>query len=319
MLPPSIPSDAADAEWIDGCDGTALRLYRIHGPAAAGPALLFGHANGFAAGSYLPWLRRAAERMPVFAYDARGHGGSARPPEPLAESTHVDFLADDLARVAAAVRRHIGAEAPLHFAAHSFSGLAALRLGAVHDRVPFASATLFEPPISPTPDLPEHAVSGELSRGLIQGAERRRREWDSPQAFFDRLAANPHFAAWDRAMMAAHAHATLRPKAGGGGYELACDPAVEAAGYRMTLNSSTFRFLHRFRCPAVFVASDPPEAGGPPSWAARMQWLAAERVPGARLVHLAGTSHMMLFERPDECLGHLMAHMAQVGDVRAPG
>ncbi len=309
MLPPSIPTEAATAEWLDGCDGTALRLYRLHGPVSEGPALLFGHANGFAAGSYLPFLQRLTPHMPVFAFDARGHGGAARPPEPLAQSTHVDLLAHDLALVSAAVRQRMGNDRPLHFAAHSFSGLAALRLGAVHDRMPFASACLFEPPLSPTPDLPEHAVSGELSGGLIRAAERRRRDWDSPQAFAERLAGNPHYAAWDRDMLAAHAAATLRPKADGAGYELACDPAVEAAGYRMTLNSSTFNFVHRFRCPTLFVASDPPEAGGPPSWAARMQWLAAERVPNAKLAHLAGTSHMMLFERPDECMGHLLDHI----------
>ena len=134
----------------------------------------------------------------------------------------------------------------------------------------------------------------------------------SHSAYF-RLASNPHYAAWDRAMMAAHTRATLRPKADGDGFELACDPAVEAAGYRMTLNCSTFRFLDRFACPAMFVASDPPEAGGPPSWAARMQWLAAQRVPGAKLVHLPETSHMMLFERPDDCERHLLAHIQSVG------
>jgi lipase len=315
MIPPSIPETAAASEPVCGRDGTALRLYRLHGPTNEGPALLFGHANGFAAGSYLPWLQRIAQHMPVFAYDSRGHGGSSRPPEPLARSTHVDVLADDLARVVTAVRRHIGEATPLHFAAHSYSGLAAIRLGAVHDQMPFASASLFEPPISPTPDLPEHAVSAELSFGLIGGAERRRREWDSPEAFYDRLDGNKHYAAWDRTMMAAHTRATLRTNADGQGYELACDPAVEAAGYRMTLNSSTFRFADRFRCPTMFVASDPPEAGGPPSWAARMQWLVSKRVPDAKLVHLPGTSHMMLFERPDECLQHLLAHVANANSL----
>ncbi len=309
MIPPSIPVEAANADWVDGSDGTLLRLYRLHGPVTARRVLLFGHANGFAAGSYLPWLQQLAEYMPVFAYDSRGHGGSGRPPDPLIRSTHVDLLAEDLSLIVAAVRRRVGDGVPIHFAAHSFSGLAALRLGAVHGRVPFASASLFEPPISPTPDLLEHAVSGELSQGLINGALRRRREWNSPEAFFARLDANLHYAAWDRAMMTAHTRATLRPKEDGHGFELACDPAVEAAGYRMTLNSSTFRFLDRFACPTMFIASDPPEAGGPPSWAARMQWLAAERVPDAKLVHLPGTSHMMLFEHPDDCQRHLLAHI----------
>ena len=73
----------------------------------------------------------------------------------------------------------------------------------------------------------------------------------------------------------------------------------------MTMDSSTFRFLDRFDCPATFVASDLPREGGTPSWASRMQGLAADRVPGARLVRLPGTGHMMIFEAPDDCLREL--------------
>ena len=307
--PPSIPKSAADARWVEGADGLRLRLYRVNGPVRDGPVLLWGHANGFAAGSYLPWLQRAAGHMTVYAFDARGHGGSDVPPEPYTATCGADALALDLHALAAVVRAEIRPERPLHFAAHSFTGLAALRLGCVFGEIPWASATLFEPPLSPTPDYPAHAVAAELADVLVNGALRRRPDWDSPDAFTARLSGSTAFAAWDADMMRAHGQAILHPKADGGGCMLACPPAIEAAGYRMTMNTSTFRFADRFDCPTTFIASQPAGEGATPSWAALVQGLAAARVPGARLVRMPDCGHMMLFEKPDECLAELLAGM----------
>ena len=113
-------------------------------------------------------------------------------------------------------------------------------------------------------------------------------------------------------MMRAHCKATLHAKQDDSGYELACDPLVEAANYRATLNSSTFRFVNRFSFPTTFVAGDLPGS------AAHMQRLAANRVPGARFRHLVGTGHMMLFERPDECADVLFDHINHAGDAPSP-
>lgn len=311
--PPSIPENEAEARWVERADGLRLRLYCLPGPAQDGPVLLWGHANGFAAGSYLPWLQRVAQHVTVYAFDARGHGGSDVPPEPYSATCGADALAHDMRALAKAVRDDVGAERPLHFAAHSYTGLAALRLGCVFGEMPWASATLFEPPLSPTPDFPAHAVAAELADVLVNGALRRRPDWDSPEAFVERLLGSKAFAAWDRAMMQAHGQAILHPKADGLGYMLACPPAVEAAGYRMTMNTSTFRFADRFDCPTTFIASQPAGEGATPSWAALVQGLAAARVPGARLVRLPDCGHMMLFEQPDACLAELLASMERGG------
>jgi pimeloyl-ACP methyl ester carboxylesterase len=114
-------------------DGAVLPIYCWRGPARA-PALLMAHANGFAAGSYAPWLGLLARDLAVFALDARGHGRSSWPEGALDEIFHVDRFADDLALVAAAVAERCGAGG-LHFAGHSLGAAAALRLAA---RGPFA-------------------------------------------------------------------------------------------------------------------------------------------------------------------------------------
>ena len=106
-------------------DGAALPVYAFGGPAHA-PALLFGHANGLAAGSYAPWLRELAGTLRVFAFDARGHGGARWPAGPLETVFAVDRLADDLALVAATIGARLGGDA-LNYAGHSLNVAAALR------------------------------------------------------------------------------------------------------------------------------------------------------------------------------------------------
>lgn len=299
--PPSIPPERATTHTVEGFRGARLRLYALHDAPADAPALLWGHANGFAAGSYLPLLEMLAADFRVLAFDARGHGGAPDVGPPYVSSYHADPYALDLGRVAEAARALIGPDIPLHFAGHSFSGYALVRLGGVFGNAPWAGITLFEPPLCPTPDLPEHALAAALGRELIAGAERRRRRWESPDAFEASLATRPHYARWQPDMLAAHCRATLRPD--GEDWTLCCPPEVEAATYRMTLNTSTFRALSDFPLPVHFVASEPPPPGSPPSWAALVQRSAALRAPLGRLTELTGVGHMMPFERPEACAG----------------
>jgi len=296
---PSLAPDTADAFPVQAADGPTLRAYALPAADDGLPALLWGHANGFAAGSYTPLLRMLGARFRVFAYDARGHGGSDVPPPPFPHTLHIDRYARDLDAVAGAVRARIG-DAPLYFASHSFSGVAALRLGAVFGSAPWAGITVFEPPLTPTPDLPNNAIAISKSKGLSEMARRRRRRWPSPDAYAESLAGRSAYAAFRPDMLRAHCHATLQPTAEGD-WELACPPEVEMATYATVLNFSTFHNLPNFPLPVHFVAGDPAPADGPPSWAALVQAEAAARVRKGRLTVLTGTGHMMPFERPEEC------------------
>ena len=309
--PPSIPHEAATAAFVTAPDGVRLRLYELKGGRRSGPALLWGHANGFAAGSYLPMLQDLAGHCRLFAFDARAHGGSDLPPEPLPRSLHIDRFARDVGVVARAVRERIGAE-PLFFASHSFSGVAALRLAAVFGETPWAAMTLFEPPLMPTSDLPEHAAGWGTSLHLVALARRRRRRWASPRAYADSLAGRPPFSGFRRDMLAAHCRATLRPT-GEGDFALCCPPEAEAAIYMSVVNATTFRALPNVAAPVHFVAGDPVPAEGPPSWAAQVQGLAAARTPRARLTVMEGAGHLMPFERPDACRDLVLEMLSRPG------
>src|SRR6185437_6595169 len=172
-------------------------------------------ANGMAAGSYGPWLRRLAARARVYAFDARGHGGSRWPEGPVEQVFSVDCMADDLAAVTDAVAAHAGGGA-IAYAGHSLGGASALRLAARRRAPDWRAAVIFEPPIFPPPASPLHAAATEKQIRLVAGTEKRRVLWPSPDALAERLKGRGMFARFDAAMLDAHCRATLRPAAEGG-------------------------------------------------------------------------------------------------------
>lgn len=301
----SIPAADADRIPVTGANGATLALYCLKS-GATGPVLLVGHATGMAAGSYLPLLKMLGENLRVYAFDARGHGGSDCGPgldsAAAAATVTLDALALDLCAVVDAVRHDSGAEA-LFYAAHSIAGVAALHLGTMHGHAPWRDLILFEPPVMVGPEHPLHAFAVDDTTNRAAATAKRRADWASPAAFRDRLASRGVFARFRPDMLAAHVNATLRPVAGGG-CRLACDPAVECAFFLSVPKSGVWDRMPGFPLPARFIGGDPALAD-PGSAQARWVTLAAPdiaaRVPGSRFTVVGNTDHMMLCERPDIC------------------
>jgi pimeloyl-ACP methyl ester carboxylesterase len=277
-------------------DGAVLPVYSLGGPARA-PGLLVGHANGLAAGSYGPWLMELASALRVFAFDARGHGGSSWPPGPLDEVFHVDRFADDLSLVAAAVRARLGG-ANLHLAAHSLNAAAAVRLATRDAPLPWSATLLFEPPIFPAPQSPHFAEAAAKQTPLIERSTRRRARWQSPAAMCRLLATRGLFRRFRPDLLAAHCRATLRP-CGKGGFVLACPPAVESMIFRSHRLADTWQRLPAIVADIHLVSGDPALADR--GWIAALAPEMAARIPGARLTVLRYVDHMMMFEEPEMC------------------
>lgn len=288
-------------------DGAALPVYAFGGPADA-PGLLFGHANGLAAGSYAPWLRELAGEVRVFTFDARGHGGSRWPAGALETVFAVDRFADDLALVAGAIAARLDG-APLNYAGHSLNAAAALLLATRPAPLPWSGTILFEPPIFPPPDSPHYAEACEKQEPLITRSAARRFVWPSPEALGEVLRARGMFARFRPDLLVAHCRATLRllPE---GGYTLCCPPEVESTIFRIHRGADTWQRLPAARTAIQMVAGDPvlPDRG----WVSACMPEMAAQLPCARLTVLQGTGHMMIFEQPDACrdlvLGAIGAH-----------
>lgn len=314
----SIPAADADLLPVAGTSGAQLHLHRLNSAVTSGPALLCGHATGMAAGSYLPLLRMLAERVRVYAFDMRGHGGSdcgpGRDAAAAAATVTMDALALDLRAIADRVRADAGT-GDLFYAAHSISGVAALHLGTAHGHAPWRDLMLFEPPVMVGPEHPMYALSKSDTIKRSEGTARRRANWDSPAVLRDMLRTRGVFQRFRPDVLEAHVDATLRPKAGGG-YRLACEPLVEAAFFRSVPESGVWDRLPDFPLPARFVGGDPVLAD-PGSAQARWVTLAAPdiaaRVPGSRFAVVENTDHMMVCERPDACRDLILAMIGDAG------
>ena len=291
----SFPS--ADEHFtVATADGARLPVYGLRGPKDA-PALLFGHANGLAAGSYAPWLARLARHAHVFAFDARGHGGAEWPEGPLATVFADNRMAEDVLAVTQAVAARLP-QTPLTYVGHSLGAVAALRLLTLGAQPGWRAFIAFEPPVFPPPSAPIYAQAIERQDRLLSGTLRRRALWSDPEALYERLAARGPFARADAAMLMAHCRATLRPD-GEGGYRLACPPVVEAAIFERHRHADTWSRLDRLAAPVELIGSDPTTAEN--DWVSRAMPEIAGRLPQGRLTVVPETGHMLIFEAPDRC------------------
>ena len=295
--------DAAEVVAVTAPDGAVVPLYVLGGPAQA-PGLLVAHANGFAAGSYALWLRLLAEKLRVFAYDARGHGGASWPVGPLDAVFHVDRFADELAAVAAVAASRL-AGAPLYVIGHSLGAATFLRLAARAAAPAFARAVLFEPPVFPSPSAAHYAEAAAKQQPLIARSAQRRAHWESPDALYRLLKLRGMFQRFRPEMLAAHCRATLRPLSDGG-YTLACPPAVESSIFRSHRLADTWDRLPSIQQPIHLVSSDATAAER--SWVSAVLPEMAARIPDASLDVLPATGHMLIFEAPEACRDVALAH-----------
>ncbi len=147
-------------------DGALLPVYELASP-RPGAALLLGHANGLATGSYGPWLRELARDIRIFAFDARGNGGSTWPAGSLAEIFSVANLAADLRLVMAAVEARLDGARPAYLG-HSLGAAAGLDLAISGDLPDLAAVMLIDPPVFPPPGTSAHATAARLQPRLIE-------------------------------------------------------------------------------------------------------------------------------------------------------
>lgn len=290
----SVPREACrDVFRLPVGDGVTVPIYELAGP-AGGPPLLWGHCNGFAGGSYLPFLQSLSRSARVFAFDARGHGGSTWPDGDAAILFAQQCFADDLKAIGRAVA-DIAGTVP-HYAAHSLNAVAALWLEARGEDPDWPSLTLFEPSVFPTPDEPEVEEAREKQGRLVARTIARRSVWASREEAAAYLGRRGVFAKFPPDMLVAHVRATTRLD-GTGGVRLCSPPPVEAAIFRAHADDALWQALPRIRRRLRLVSGDPADPDR--DWVSAVMRSMAARVPRAELITVAGAGHMVPFEAPE--------------------
>lgn len=316
----SIPESDAELIPVTGHDGKRLHLYRLRASRAGDPVVLLGHACGFAAGSYLPLLQALTAEADVYAFDARGHGGSEAPLPLGSGCTPTDYARDIVCLASAVAGR---TRQPIHYVGHSLNAAAMLHLGAclpdLMRTIAWRGLLLFEPPAFPSADRPERNECAEKDVKLVQRTRQRRDRFANPDELVSLLTGRGLFRTLSHEYLVAHARATLKPVENG--YTLACPPVVEAATFAAFGDDATFRALADFptEIPVHMVGGDP--ASGPDrNWTTIMAPVLAERLgaPGSRrrFTQLRERGHLMVQEDPDTTL-RLIRGLLQDSDFPA--
>jgi lipase len=181
-----------------------------------GRPVLFCHAAGFHARIWDQVIARLPETRRCYAFDARGHGRSSKPPPPYAWR---DFGSD-----AAALAGRLGLSGALGVG-HSLGGHAVTLAAALRPDA-FAGLLLLDPVIQS-----KDKYSGPWTQaGFVR---KRRKRWTSPEEMVENFANRPPFSAWDCGVLRDYCHYGLVPDPPDypADYILACPPEIEASIY----------------------------------------------------------------------------------------
>ena len=310
----NLPSDPVPAEFAEAFSvatpsGLSVRAYawRETPAADAAPALLWGHANGFNAGCYVPFLSQLAEHFHVFAFDARGHGASDAPLEDLDRHYVMDHFATDLNAVADVVRTRLGDVRPLHFASHSLGGVAALLLDGRFGVRPFASMTMFEPPVYPPASHRFISRARKAAPLFVAWAARRQNRFADRAALKAEAEKIVTYANFTPRMMDAYIAAAAYDT-GEGDIELYCHGLAESTVYRNNPPSGVFLSGAKARTRTLIFSSDPDLVDAGHVWAPPVLADLAQRMPNGEYRPMPGCGHLMVQENPDACVAAILEH-----------
>lgn len=188
----------------------------------AAPTLHIAHANGFPPEVYQEMVRPFLDNYHVVALPARPLWESPPPPEDFAGW---QVMADDL--IAGIEAYQLG---PVVGIGHSMGGTASLIASTKRPDL-FRALVLLDPVLFPPSIIDVFIQHPHLEFPLVQGALRRRREWESREAAFERFYGRGLFQNWSETAVWAYVDGLTRPS-DSGGIELRYSPEWEARIYQ---------------------------------------------------------------------------------------
>lgn len=260
--------------------------------------IVLSHGNGLAADGFWVFGRELLDEFEVVAFDLRNHGESVPAGQPAMPWPR--YIAD-IPEIFDAIVTGFGAR-ETHGAFHSMSSACTLVAQVVTPR-PWASLTLFEPPVAAAcaPALVEEFNS--IQHRLAERALGRRRSFSSPDELARSFGRASTFAGIAPDVILQLAQATLR--AAGEGWELACPPEVEASNFDTAgVLVRYWEDFTRIDVPVQLVLGDIAIHDMP--HLVRFGRLMAERF-GFAAVTCPGTNHFMQLQQPEFCARQVAA------------
>ncbi len=272
---------------IDATDGIELSAveWTSHLP-AAGASMLAVHATGFCKETWIPMvfeLRRLQWTGRGLGLDQRAHGDSGAPSPPF------DWwqLGRDVLTAASEL------EVPVVAVGHS-SGATAIVLAELVEPGSFDRVVLVEPILFPGPNarVDDHPFA--------EAARKRRRWFPSREAAMENYRGKGAFTGWEERALRAYVRNALRSASDG--YELKCDPDLEAEFYASAATHSAWERLPEIRCPVTIVVGSESDTHLPDLVAQQLA-----RFADVELEVVEGVGHFVPMEAP----GRLAAIVAE--------
>ncbi len=301
-------------------DGLRPRMIKIHKTAEAGEMaaldmgdpqrpldIIFVHANGFNAQTYVSILAPLAKDVRILAIDQRGHGRSTLTANPQGRRSWGD-MRDDLVALLDVLGQESGAR-PVVLAGHSMGGTVSLLASRLRpDRV--KGLVMFDPVIMPwgvslMANLPwaDHKVW--KAAPIAQGAMRRKSVFEDRASVLAAYKGRGAFKTWPDETLADYVAGGFKDRADGK-VELACAPAWEASNFTAMANDP-WTAAARATCPVqVFRA----ELASTCRIGAAAAFCRRNRKGLIRVTEVPGTTHFLPMERPDLVRGALAEAVA---------
>ncbi len=260
----------------------------VSGDPEADPAIVFVHANGFNARTYLPLLQPLADTHDVMSLDLRGHGRTDLPTQERGRNWHV--FREDLIKVLS------GFSTPPVLIGHSMGGTSSLLAAAKRPDL-VSRVIAFDPPILPRllqwgMRVGLIPMRSRAKHPLVRGALSRRRVFDSRQAAFQRYAGRRPFNHWQDGFLQNYLADGLRQD--GEQVVLSCHPDWEAHNYTAH-GHDIWGALRRLQTPTLLIGGDGPGVVLRAKTLSRLGALNAY----IQIRHVDGSSHFLPMENPD--------------------
>jgi pimeloyl-ACP methyl ester carboxylesterase len=280
-----------------------------------GTPLHFLHANGYPPDCYKPLLELLKTEYHVFGMLLRPLWDGTKPEDirdwhPFSDDLRL-FLSSQLGFETSEKTPHATQPTPVIGVGHSIGATVTLR-AALQDAGKFRALVLIDPVLF----VPSFIINwqivrllglGERFHPLIQGAKKRRRNFDDLDTLFNGYRTRNIFRYISDENLRIFIEGITKPKADGG-YELVFPPEWEAQIYRTGMHDfDIFRELPKLEVPTLFIRGKETD-----TFLAEAAKLVKRKQPKVRIEALEKSTHLLPLERPQEVFEIMQSFVKEV-------
>ncbi|MCB9436349.1 MAG: alpha/beta hydrolase [Anaerolineales bacterium] len=281
--------------------GTSIPPLFEYNTRESAATLHIAHANGFPPEVYQEMVEPLMGEYHVVALPARPLWELPPPPE---DFTGWQVMADDL--IAGIEAYQLG---PVIGIGHSMGGTASLIASTKRPDL-FRALVLLDPVLFPTSTIDIFIRHPHLEFPLVQGALRRRREWESREAAFERFNGRGLFKNWSEAAVWAYVDG-LTHSSDNGSIELRYSPEWEARIYQTAPLSTNgwWDWLKTVRIPILTIQGKDTDTFVDDSV---VLW--EQTRPDLEVIRIPEVGHLFPMEVPQQVAGYVQTFLGAILD-----